>query len=92
VDLVDFADRVLNLCENVVIQRVPTDDIAERTKGCKFFLNTSPACSEPNMTVMCARSWWHVNDRMPVATKSLDGGEVEGINAVNHCLVQCHAC
>ncbi len=35
----DFADLVRDLCEDVVVERVTTDEIAKCSEGCEFFFD-----------------------------------------------------
>ncbi len=73
----DVTDGVRDLVEDVVVEGVSADEVAEGREGRKFFLDVvfdvehMVACREPNMTVICPSKCWQVSDKMPACPLSL---------------------
>ena len=98
VDLGYLADLMRDLCEDVVIERVSTDEVTKCSEGGELFFDVV-FDEEYVAGVQCAENSGDVHKQLAarqgddarMSAKPFDGGKVECTDAVNHGLMQCHA-
>ncbi len=99
VDLGDLADLMRDLIENIVIERVATDEVAKCSEGGELFFEVvfdeeyvaGVQCAEDSGDArkqLAARQ----RDDARMSAEPFDGGDIECTDAVNHGLMKCHAC
>ena len=98
-DLGNVADLMRDLSENIVIERVATNEVAKCSEGGELFFDV--VFDEENVScVQCAENGGDVRKQLAarqrddarMSAEPFDGGEIECTDAVNHSLMQCHTC
>ncbi len=95
----DVADVMRDLSENIVIERVTTNEVVKCSEGGELFFDvvfdeeyvSCVQCAENDSDVrkqLAARQ----RDDARMSAEPFDGDEVECTDAVNHSLMKCHAC
>ena len=98
VDLGNVADLMRDLGENIVVERVATNEVAKCSEGGELFFDVI-FDEEDVGCVQCAENGGDVHKQLAarqrddacMSAEPFDGGEVECTDAVNHGLMKCHA-
>ena len=99
VDLGNVADLMRDLGENIVVERVATNEVAKCSEGGELFFDVI-FDEEDVGCLQCAENGGDVHKQLAarqrddacMSAEPFDGGEVECTDAVNHGLMKCHAC
>ena len=98
VDLGNVADVMRDLGENIVVERVATNEIAKCSEGGELFFDV--VFDEEDVgCVQCTEYGGDVRKQVAARQRDdarmfiepFDGGEVECTDAANHGLMKCHA-